>query len=66
MRIMVPLTLLFLFSCIPANGLAETLEDRVNALEKTIKKQEQTINKQQKLIQELMTDKTPQAAAGGL
>ncbi len=63
MRIMVPLTLLFLCSCIPANGLAETLEDRVNALEKTIKKQEQTINKQQKLIQDLLADiKAPQAA----
>ena len=60
---MIPLIILFLLlSGIPANGLADTLEDRMDALEKTIKKQEQTINKQQKLLQELMTEaKSPQA-----
>jgi hypothetical protein len=69
MKTMITFIALFVLSLYSSGVFAETLEDRITAMEATLKKQEQTITKQQKLIEELKAEvkkSRPSVPSGGV
>ena len=56
MKAVIALITLFLFASIPTGLFAQTVEERLNALEKVLKEQEKTIKEQQKVIEDLKAE----------
>jgi len=56
MKAVIALVTLFLFASIPTGLFAQTVEERLNALEKVLKEQEKTIKEQQKVIEDLLAE----------